>query len=67
MPMMDGYEETRLIRMEEKSYGVHIPVIVLTAAMAEEEKTIGAGMDFHSSKPLDVPKLLQIIHSLDRK
>ncbi|XP_022719520.1 histidine kinase CKI1-like [Durio zibethinus] len=69
MPVMDGYEATRLIRLEEKQYNVHIPVIALTAhAMPEEaKKTIGAGMDFHLTKPLQVDKLLEVIHTLDNK
>ncbi|OMP10949.1 hypothetical protein COLO4_04147 [Corchorus olitorius] len=66
MPVMDGYEATRLIRMEEQKYDVHIPIIALTAhAMPEEaNKTLGAGMDFHLTKPLQVDKLLEVLHSL---
>ncbi|KAF7143306.1 hypothetical protein RHSIM_Rhsim05G0132700 [Rhododendron simsii] len=43
-----------LIRMEEQHYGIHIPIIALTAhAMAKEaSKTIDAGMDFTLMKPL---------------
>ncbi|OMO86309.1 hypothetical protein CCACVL1_09657 [Corchorus capsularis] len=66
MPVMDGYEATRLIRKEEQKYDVHIPIIALTAhAMPEEaNKTLGAGMDFHLTKPLQVDKLLEVLHSL---
>lgn len=69
MPVMDGYEATRLIRREEKEYGVHIPIIALTAhAMPEEaNNTIGAGMDFHLTKPLQVDQLVEVIRTLDNK
>ncbi|KAA8545238.1 hypothetical protein F0562_020022 [Nyssa sinensis] len=69
MPVMNGYEATRLIRMEEKNYGIHIPIIALTAhAMAEEaRKTIQAGMDFHLTKPLQVDKMLDVIKSIERR
>ncbi|KAJ7973279.1 Histidine kinase CKI1 [Quillaja saponaria] len=63
MPVMDGYEATRLIRGEEQKYGIHIPIIALTAHTEKEEvsKTISAGMDFHLTKPLQVGKLLEAI------
>ncbi|KAA8536762.1 hypothetical protein F0562_029240 [Nyssa sinensis] len=66
MPVMNGYEATRLIRMEEKHCGIHIPIIALTAhAMAEEaRKEIQAGMDFHLTKPLQVNKMLEVIKSV---
>ncbi|XP_021283433.1 histidine kinase CKI1-like isoform X2 [Herrania umbratica] len=69
MPVMDGYEATRLIRMEEERYGVHVPIIAVTAhAMPEEaNRTIGAGMDFHLTKPLQVDKLLEVIQRIDSK
>lgn len=60
MPIMSGYEATRHIREEERSYGLRIPIIALTAhATSEEErKTILAGMDFHLTKPLQTNKLI---------
>lgn len=63
MPVMNGYEAARQIRMEEKCYGIHIPIFALTAdAMAETtSKAVDAGMDFHLSKPLKVDKLLDAI------
>ncbi|XP_058003825.1 histidine kinase CKI1 [Hevea brasiliensis] len=65
MPIMNGYEATRLIRIEEKQYDVHIPIIALTAhAMPEEaSKSFDAGMDFHLTKPLQVDKLMDVIQS----
>lgn len=68
MPIMSGYEATKLIREEEKHYGIRIPIIALTAnAMAEEaSKTKDAGMDFHLTKPLKIDKLLDAITALHK-
>jgi signal transduction histidine kinase/CheY-like chemotaxis protein len=54
MPVMDGYEATKIIREIDKE----IPIIALTAnAMAEEiEKTKEAGMNEHLIKPINVEK-----------
>jgi len=55
MPIMDGYQATKIIRDENKE----IPIIALTAnAMKEDvEKTKQAGMNEHLNKPIDVEKL----------
>ena len=57
MPIMDGYEATRLIRNMKDHYGV--PIIAMTAhAMPnEKEKCLAAGMCDHVAKPVD-PRLL---------
>ncbi|MEA3333321.1 MAG: cache domain-containing protein [Pseudomonadota bacterium] len=59
MPIMGGYEATRLIR--EKSPDV--PIIALTAnAMADDvEKTRLAGMNEHLVKPIEVEKLYEVL------
>ncbi|KAI9187107.1 hypothetical protein LWI28_024442 [Acer negundo] len=69
MPVMDGYEATRLIRKEEKHYSVHIPIIALTSHGIGEEasKIAEAGMDFHLTKPLKVYELLEINQTLEEK
>lgn len=63
MPMMDGYHATRKIRIEEKQYGLHIPIIALSAhgTQDEEEKAILAGMDTYLEKPLNEDKLFKAI------
>ncbi|RZC82792.1 hypothetical protein C5167_045578 [Papaver somniferum] len=67
MPVMDGYEATRRIRMAERFYDIHIPIIALTANEAGDEADMRkeAGMDFHITKPLKVDPLLDAIRFLD--
>ncbi|MEA3353999.1 MAG: response regulator [Campylobacterota bacterium] len=59
MPIMDGYEATKLIREENKD----IPIIALTAnAMKEDvEKTKSIGMNDHLNKPIEVEKLYEAL------
>ncbi|KVH94497.1 CheY-like superfamily [Cynara cardunculus var. scolymus] len=66
MPVMDGCEATRQIRLKEKDYGVHAPIIGLTAHTEGEElnKLFVAGIDIHVSKPLNEQKVLKVIEDL---
>lgn len=59
MPVMDGYEASRLIRKRN----AEIPIVALTAnAMPEDvRKTELVGMNDHLNKPLDVEKLYDIL------
>lgn len=64
MPVMDGYEATRKIRLKET--GVlqpEIPVIALTANAMEgdEKKCRDAGMNDYLSKPVKSAKLLKVL------
>jgi CheY-like chemotaxis protein len=63
MPEMDGFEATSSIREREKSSGVHIPIIALTAhAMEGDRKNcLAAGMDSFIAKPLKGEDLLAVI------
>jgi len=59
MPIMDGYEATRLIRMTDE----RVPIVALTAnAMKEDvEKTLSIGMNEHLNKPIDVERLYEVL------
>ncbi|MGQ1947359.1 response regulator [Geofilum sp. OHC36d9] len=67
MPVMDGFEATRLIRTREKSLGGHTPIIGLTANTfdADREKCLEIGMDEFMSKPFDVEVFLAILKILN--
>jgi two-component system sensor histidine kinase/response regulator len=60
MPVMDGYEATRLIRkLEKDSATPKVPIIALTANVLEsnKEKATRVGMDGYISKPFQRSEL----------
>ena len=62
MPRMDGYEATRRIRALKN--GVQdIVIIAMTANAFEEDRkaALAAGMNEHFPKPIDVPKLKELL------
>ncbi len=66
MPVMDGYHATKMIRAMEREDAKTIPIIAMTANAFTEDriKSRKAGMDAHISKPLDMQKVIRIIHRL---
>jgi len=65
MPEMDGLQCTALIREKERTTGLHLPIIAMTAhAMKEDEiRCLAAGMDGYLSKPLDPVRFLDVLES----
>ncbi len=63
MPVMDGFEATKLIRAN-KDYE-SIPIFALSAAVMSEDKqlTKDAGMDEHLAKPIDKEELVETLVS----
>jgi signal transduction histidine kinase/CheY-like chemotaxis protein/HPt (histidine-containing phosphotransfer) domain-containing protein len=54
MPVMDGFEATRLIRQHESGRETHVPILAMTAnALAgDRERCLEAGMDDYVTKPI---------------
>jgi len=67
MPEMDGFEATRIIRDQEKTTGVHLLIIAMTAhAMkGDRERCLAGGMDQYVAKPIQPEELFAAIESLD--
>jgi signal transduction histidine kinase/DNA-binding NarL/FixJ family response regulator/HPt (histidine-containing phosphotransfer) domain-containing protein len=64
MPVMDGYEATRIIRKQQRGKGVaYTPIVALTANVlpAEKAKCIEAGMDDYITKPIDFDEVRKTI------
>jgi CheY-like chemotaxis protein len=59
MPLMDGLEATRAIRLHEQECGGHLAIIAMTAhAMTgDRQKCLDAGMDGYVTKPVDPNRL----------
>jgi PAS domain S-box-containing protein len=66
MPLMDGVETTAAIRKREKSNGVHIPIVAMTAhAMAgDRQRFLSLGMDGYVSKPIHSRELFDVIETV---
>ena len=62
MPEMDGYEAMQKIRLQEEYKS--LPIIALTAkAMKEDrQKCIDAGANDYIPKPIDLERLISLIH-----
>ena len=67
MPIMDGYETTKIIRQRQKDGKMkQFPIIGTTAnAFTEDrDKCFAAGMDDYISKPFDFKFLIEKIRKL---
>ena len=66
MPVMNGYEATKIIRSLDREDAKKIPIIAMTANAFTEDrlKAREAGMDEHVAKPVDVGLLIKVLHSL---
>ncbi|MEA5051189.1 MAG: ATP-binding protein [Oscillospiraceae bacterium] len=63
MPVMDGYEATREIRMLRDAAKASVPIVAMTAdAFAEDvEACLRAGMNAHIAKPVNMEEVLKTI------
>ena len=64
MPVMNGYEATKMIRSMDREDAKVIPIIAMTANAFTEDrlKVKEAGMNEHIAKPIDINLLVKVIH-----
>ena len=66
MPVMDGLEATKRIRISGKKDSRSVPIIAMTANAFDEDtkKSIDSGMNGHLSKPIDMEHLYQVLENI---
>ena len=66
MPVMNGYEATKMIRSLDREDAKQVPIIAMTANAFTEDRIRAkeAGMDEHVAKPVDGELLVKVIHKL---
>ncbi|MDR0374271.1 MAG: response regulator [Treponema sp.] len=66
MPIMDGYEATRVIRELDRADVKRMPIIAMTANAYREdvERALQAGMTGHLAKPVDFNAMIKALSDL---
>lgn len=66
MPVMDGLEASKAIRMLDRRDANTVPIIAITAdAFLEDvKKSFAAGMNEHITKPIDPKVLYEVLHDV---
>ncbi len=69
MPVMNGYEATKMIRSLDREDAKEVPIIAMTANAFTEDRIRAkeAGMDEHIAKPVDVELLIKVINELVKR
>ncbi len=69
MPVLDGYEATRIIRASGTEHIKNIPIIAMTANAYTEDviRCAETGMNTHVPKPIDMDKLLELLGNIRNK
>ncbi len=66
MPIMNGYEATRMIRKLDDKARAEIPILAMTANAFTEDKeaALASGMNGHIAKPININVLLKTLDEL---
>jgi len=61
MPVMDGYETTRLLRSQDRYASLPIVAMTAHAMLEEKQRCKSVGMNDHIAKPFELESLLQTL------
>ena len=63
MPIMNGYEAARAIRVLDDTVKASVPIVAMTANAFDEDRQLAleAGMNGHISKPIDITVLMETL------
>ena len=63
MPVMDGYEAARNIRVLTDSLNTGVPIVAMTANVfkSEVDACFDAGMNDHVGKPIDIESVMSVL------
>ena len=66
MPVLNGYEATRVIRASSHPSAKSVAIIAMTANAFEEDIAMAkdAGINEHLAKPIDIKKIFRIMNRL---
>ncbi len=66
MPVLDGYEATKQIRILERTTNAHIPIVAVTAntMSGDRQQCLSIGMDDYVSKPFQIEDVLRKMRDL---
>ncbi|WP_417795591.1 response regulator [Terasakiella pusilla] len=64
MPVMGGYEATKLIRAQKRFADLPIVAMTANAMVSDKQAALKAGMNDHISKPINTKTLFQVLHNV---
>lgn len=69
MPVEDGYDLIRQVRLRSREEGGQVPALALTAFARSDDRrrAIGAGFQMHLAKPVEPAELVTVVASLSKR
>jgi CheY-like chemotaxis protein len=67
MPGLSGYELARAVRGDARLEGTYLVAITGWGQAADKARALSEGFDVHMTKPVDVHRLLELLHDPQRR